>query len=410
MALLLSRDQFEMPYTRSLQRTATGGSVRKKPAGSPRPKNGPGFYNFIAILFFLPCAVSSQSLGPTSLRHTHFYEGVPITEFKSPSVKIELKTGKYSPDPPAIFEGVPYCATDSGKVVSINLLSDNNANDHQIEDIRISHSYYSGGTIFGPPLVTNRLVVFGSSANYLAAFDRVSAKLLWKFRTKAPIKSSPAYTNGLIYFGCDDGYLYTLDTLGKIKWKVDLKGPVASPAYDNGVIYVGTQKSLIVALDALTGKELWRTNSGGRAPCLGDSILYILNQNGVIVALDKQSGVERWRYDDGENIMSSAFELALAPSSLIYTADKKVIALDPASGLIQWSKELSQQICGTSMIVTDIVYVPCSDFHLYGLDLSRGLTLTQADIGFAPYGSPAYSDGKIFYPSKKVLHILSPVQ
>ena len=51
----------------------------------------------------------------------------------------------------------------------------------------------------------------GSTDGYLYALDAWSGKLVWKFKTSAPIESSPAIANGQLFTGGDDGYVYCLN-------------------------------------------------------------------------------------------------------------------------------------------------------------------------------------------------------
>jgi outer membrane protein assembly factor BamB len=377
----------------------------------PRPKHrgsgrGEGALGLLLLLILLPLVTHAQTI--TQLRHNHYYEGKPITEFKPTPVKVDLKKGSFSFKAPAVFDRSAYCGTDSGKIYSVGLLNEGDFNG-EVESLadKTPKTYAVAGSILNAPFVTDDLVVTGSTSGFLTVFDRHTQAIHWKFKAKAPITTAPILALGMTYFASEDGKLYALDSIGKIKWKFDLKDKPVSPAYDDSIIYVATTKSLIVALDAKTGKERWRSTSGGRTPCIGESFVYIINQNGALIALDKKTGAEHWRYDDGDNISASALEIVLSPTSIIYSSGKKIIVMDPRTGVKRWEKEFEQAICGDPMIVTDVIYVPCSDFHLYGVDLSSGVKLVQTDIGFAPYGSPAYADGKIFYPSKKVLYILS---
>jgi len=398
-----------MLYTISSQETAISGSARKKLAEFRLPKSAQGFYSlFVTVIFFLcPAYLYPQPGNITHLRHNHYYEGKPITEFKPLPVKIDLKKGSFSFKAPEVFDRSVYCGTDSGKIYSVGLLNEGDFNG-EVESLadKTPKTYSVAGSILNAPYVTDNLVIVASTSGFLTVFDRHSSAILWKFKAKAPITTSPLLAGTMTYFASDDGKFYALDSIGKIKWKFDLKEKPASPAYDDSIIYVVSTKSLIVALDAKTGKELWRSTVGGRTPCVGDRFVYIINQNGALIALDKKDGREHWRYDDGDNISSAALEITLAPSAIIYSAEKKIIVMDPLTGVKKWEKEFEQAICGDPMIVSDVVYIPCSDFHLYGVDLNSGVKLAQADIGFAPYGSPAYADGKIFYPSKKVMYIL----
>ncbi|MBE0679277.1 MAG: PQQ-binding-like beta-propeller repeat protein [Bacteroidales bacterium] len=91
------------------------------------------------------------------------------------------------------------------------------------------------------PLITDRMIVTGTSAEGIVAFERYSLKELWKVKTgaslvytapysrpsAATVESSPILVGDLIIFGASDGYLYAIDkNNGRILTKVNLGAPV----------------------------------------------------------------------------------------------------------------------------------------------------------------------------------------
>ena len=345
------------------------------------------------ILLIFTTAFSQQSDSLVQLRHTHFYGGKAIQEFSDVTLKVSVKDMNYSSNAPTVFGGKPYIGTTKGLVLVIGEMS-------------IDGGYETKGSIEQAPFVNDRFVIAGSSAKHIIAFDRLSGKTLWKFKTKGAVSTSPLLVNGFVYIGCADGKLYALDTLGKLKWSYDLKAPVSSPSYDDSIIYIGSDKGTSVALNAITGKEIWKSSLAGRTPVVGSTLVYCINQNGAVIALDKKNGEERWRFD--EFASSRAFEIALSPTSLVYACDVSIAVVDPLTGKKDWSRGFERPICGSPMIVENVLYVPCSDWNLYAFDLKTSINISKADIGFAPYGSPAFGDGKIFYPSKQTLYTFEP--
>ncbi|NLD64790.1 MAG: PQQ-binding-like beta-propeller repeat protein [Bacteroidales bacterium] len=95
------------------------------------------------------------------------------------------------------------------------------------------------------PLVNDRMIVTGTSAEGLVAWDRFTSEELWKVKpgtslvytapySKPPastVESSPLAVGQMIIFGASDGYLYSLDRdNGRIMDKINLGAPVFSTA------------------------------------------------------------------------------------------------------------------------------------------------------------------------------------
>ena len=92
------------------------------------------------------------------------------------------------------------------------------------------------------PLVTNHLLVMGTSDQGLMAFDRYTFEPTWQFAPKAAlttttpyseppqltIESSPVLVNGEeIYFGASDGNFYSIDIqTGKVNWHMEVGAPI----------------------------------------------------------------------------------------------------------------------------------------------------------------------------------------
>ncbi len=136
-----------------------------------------------------------------------------------------------------------------------------------------------------------------SGETFLSPSNAGQLKVLWKFKTGAPIAASAAIVGGVVYVGSWDGYEYALDaTTGGMKWKTFLgidnvlpqcnppvAGITSGAEVQNGVVYVGGGDDYWYALDANTGKILWKIFTGDIAtgyynwssPLLYDGYAYI---------------------------------------------------------------------------------------------------------------------------------------
>ncbi len=95
------------------------------------------------------------------------------------------------------------------------------------------------------PLVVDRMIVTGTSAEGVIALDRFSSKELWKVKpgislvytapySKPPaatVETSPVAVGHMIIFGASDGYLYAVERdSGRIITKINLGAPLFSTA------------------------------------------------------------------------------------------------------------------------------------------------------------------------------------
>ena len=104
------------------------------------------------------------------------------------------------------------------------------------------------------PLITGTMIVTGTSAEGMVAFDRHSMKELWKVKPgnallytapyskpyAATVESSPVLAGNMIIFGASDGYLYAVDRdNGRIMTKINLGAPVWNrPLLEDNVLFV----------------------------------------------------------------------------------------------------------------------------------------------------------------------------
>ncbi len=91
------------------------------------------------------------------------------------------------------------------------------------------------------PGVDEARVYVGSRDKHLHAVDRLSGKLVWKFKTGGRVESSPLVFDDAVVFGSSDGRLYAVDKQdGREIWRLDLGENLAvAPAFAAGRIVIG---------------------------------------------------------------------------------------------------------------------------------------------------------------------------
>ncbi|MBL7971963.1 MAG: PQQ-binding-like beta-propeller repeat protein, partial [Prolixibacteraceae bacterium] len=104
------------------------------------------------------------------------------------------------------------------------------------------------------PLVTEKMIVLGTSNDGLVAFDRTTMKELWKVKVgasliytspyskpfSATVEASPILAGNQIIFGASDGYLYVVDAAsGAPIQKIELGAPILStPCISGSALFV----------------------------------------------------------------------------------------------------------------------------------------------------------------------------
>jgi len=139
-----------------------------------------------------------------------------------------------------------------------------------------------------------------------------NGKVVWKFLTPKPVKSTPLFYHGALYFTCTDGKLYKLSPRGNEIWELNIGYSTASPNAYDGVIYVGsgtfihggkvyaisTNSSILWSFDVKGGVQ-------GSITIAPPYIFVPLNYpDGGIICLNL-SGSEIWNYTTWNYVLGS---------------------------------------------------------------------------------------------------------
>ena len=65
-------------------------------------------------------------------------------------------------------------------------------------------SFPTGGQIWSSPVVSGRVVYFGSDDKKVYAVDASTGTIKWSYSTGDLVRSSPAVVGGVVYIGSDD--------------------------------------------------------------------------------------------------------------------------------------------------------------------------------------------------------------
>jgi outer membrane protein assembly factor BamB len=193
-------------------------------------------------------------------------------------------------------------------------------------------------------------------------------------------------------------------------WAFPERGPTATPVVQAGKLYALGNKGDLHCLDALKGEVLWRRNlekeydvqefAFNASPLIEGNLLIVCvgsypgDKPSSVLALDKTSGKEVWKTPTGGLTNSSPVVIdAGAKRQLIVWAQDGVYSLDPATGKTYWREKMTTA-------AQDAVTTPV--FHK-NLLLVSGLML-KLDPG-KPAASVLWPDSKA--ASRRTLSVTS---
>jgi serine/threonine protein kinase len=199
---------------------------------------------------------------------------------------------------PSVAHGHVFFGSDDGNLYAIRLATG-----------RVQWQWTGGDPIRSRPLVTGEMIIFGQETGYVVATD-LAGKLLWRFKAKRAVSSSPVEFDGLVFFGSMDWEVYALDMAHG--WKIweyrTNKAVISSPAVGEGKVFVGSVDGCMYAVDASSGRERWQFQTEGQitsSPAYANDAVYFGGIDGKVYSLDAKTGQLRWSFQTGGAIPSS---------------------------------------------------------------------------------------------------------
>ncbi|MPZ97487.1 MAG: PQQ-binding-like beta-propeller repeat protein, partial [Propionibacteriales bacterium] len=248
--------------------------------------------------------------------------------------------------------------------------------------------------------------------------DPLSAETLraaWQTQAGSPVVfSSPVIEDGRAYVGTDSGQLLALDVeTGERLWSFGTSEALrGAPAVGDGMVFVGGGVAGgIHALDAETGAERWSHPTPDRLtvytqPALVGDALYAVtgptdDASDQVIAFDAATGAVKWTRDVGASVFAGP---TVGDGHLLVASadDARLVALDPVTGLEQWSLERSEHddsFIGGASISDGVAYITTThengaDGSVLAIDVTSGELLWEdKDAGDGQGSTPAvYGD------------------
>jgi len=251
------------------------------------------------------------------------------------------------------------------------------------------------------PLVVGSLLFVAAGANDLLCLDRRTGAEYWEFKSEDafgvfwPTQGQPAVTTddgGRVFIALGASTEFNALNLrtGRKVWEqtVDTR-MVGAPIYDGqlGLVFATTWSGHIYAMDARTGTVRWRfalPHAGavgvglGAGPALaaatgrpqGEPLLIIGDYQGNVLALDARTGARRWTYRSSSAIVATPIiRLAhgLAVDAYVTSQGGSLIALDVATGALEWQIHLGELRAAPALAADELVVGSVGDHGLFAL-------------------------------------------
>ncbi len=220
----------------------------------------------------------------------------------------------------------------------------------------------------------------------------------WRFKTRAPVFSSPVADGNMVYFGSLDSTLYAVDiNTGKVTWTFVTGGPIRSNVVinKNQLLFVSPH-GILYSLEKNTGKVTWRKIFDNSALYLGErkydfadyyqstpvihnNVIYFGSGNNYFNAVNADNGELIWMFKANDIIHNSP----VVCNNKVYFGcfDGNVYALNMATGSLAWKfKTLGHryfpngEVEGSPAVAEKfgMIYIGARDYNFYALDANRG--------------------------------------
>ena len=253
------------------------------------------------------------------------------------------------------------------------------------------------GPMKASPAVRNGRVFVGDLEGRMYCVNAADGKVLWTFDTEGEIHAGVNFHGQNVLFGSHDSTLYCLDPDGKKVWDAKVDGPINAAAAVVGdlTFATGCSDGVLHVLDARTGKELGTIDLGGQtvatAAVHGERVFAAMESNQVVAA-DLRKREKVWTFEPARRARPFHASPAVAAGRVIAgSRDKKVYALDAASGKPLWEFLTEGMVDASPVVVGERVYVGClsdaGDFYV--LDLKTGREIQRLELDSPVTGSVA---------------------
>lgn len=250
------------------------------------------------------------------------------------------------------------------------------------------------------PIITETTIYVANAIDGIRAYDRSSAKVLWRKSIKDGVEGGAILHNNQLLFGASDGFFYSLNAHnGEIRWTYPIHSEgLSAPFAEGGVVYFISGNNVVHAVEIETGKLVWvytrrdPTNisiRGGSQPNVVGDLVYIGFSDGYLVALKKNTGSVFWEILLNKNKRFrdvDAHPVIDSDKIFISSYDGSLYCLRLDTGQVLWS--LDEGGYAEVEIEGNTIFYPTTTGKMLSLDKNSGKVLwtynTRGGMGTKP--------------------------
>ena len=259
-----------------------------------------------------------------------------------------------------------------------------------------------------PPTATDKVVVIGDLDGIVYAFDAATGNPLWKYQTGAEIGAGATILDGFVLVSSQDGKLYSIDLKsGKLLWDYETGDQIrCRPSVAGDRTFLGgcdaSLHSVKISDGTAAADPMPLDGPTGSTPAVFGDRAFLPTQTGSILAFNWKTGEQLWSYSDADRPEEFRNSAAVTADHVVVTSkNRKVIALDPASGKVQWTTTLRKRADGSPVIAGEDVWVAAADGRLYRLSLSDGTEKWQYEERGSFIAPPAIAGNHLIVANDK---------
>jgi outer membrane protein assembly factor BamB len=309
-----------------------------------------------------------------------------------PALAWTFEAGESVESTPAIAAGTVFVGSLDGHLYALELATGK-------ERFR----YQAGGEIKSSPAVRDGVVYVGDESGTFHAVDARTGKRRWAFEAGGAVTSSANFAAAgqrtLALFGSYDNFLYAVDaTTGQLAWKLETESYVhATPAVAAGVAYVAGCDGFLRSVRMSDGRELGKVSLGGYAAAsaaLAGGRAFVGTFENEVLAVSLDGLAIAWRFKDAAREFPFYASPAVASTAVVVGGrDKRVRALDAATGKERWSFATPARVDASPVVAADRVVAASLSGDLYLLSLATGEQLWHYPAGAPVAASPSVGGG-----------------
>jgi eukaryotic-like serine/threonine-protein kinase len=322
---------------------------------------------------------------------------------------------------PAVVAPHVYLTTGDGRTIALD--------QHAGQPV---WEYRSGWLSSSTPAVANDTVIFAIRPGRLMALHRHTGAPHWEIDLRHPISASPVVVQGTVFIGAADKKLYAIDAAtGRQRWAFATQDWIVSAvAYADERVIVASQDSRLHVVSAATGRQrlVYDTGLGrhiGAGPAIAGERAYFGSVRGRVWAIDWQATtypLERallfwqnnlylWGVLSHPPVQKGSVWSRLVKGDVrhtpaiahntvyVATSQKRVVALDAATGREQWQTTLAVEITAAPTVAGSTVLIGTSDGVVFGLEAQTGEVLWDFKTAGKITGSPVVAGNTMYVVS-----------